>query len=144
MKPCRLFAVSHFSPRDFHSPADGHWPSCFRPVIKQRLKTSITICNAFRNSVNWQLIGNIWTWRVQANTSTTALITTKYSYNSVTILKRFLTFIISKTVKRISSFIRSLSYERSTASSKANSPHRAIWCFLLQFPVSSGFLKDIQ
>jgi len=30
-----------------------------------------------------------------------------------------------------------LSYDRSRASSKANSPHCAIWCSLFQFPVPS-------
>ena len=47
----------------------------------------------------------------------------------------------------IHSFIHSfssLSYDRSTASSKASSPHRAIQSFLLQMRVSSPFLKVIQ
>jgi hypothetical protein len=38
----------------------------------------------------------------------------------------------------------SLSYDRSKASSKANSPHSAIQSFLLQMRVSSPFLKVIQ
>ena len=38
----------------------------------------------------------------------------------------------------------SLSYDRSKASSKANSPHSGIWSFLLQMTVSSPFLKVIQ
>jgi hypothetical protein len=36
---------------------------------------------------------------------------------------------------------RSLSYNRSIPSSKASSPQIAICCFLVQFPVSFGFLK---
>ena len=39
---------------------------------------------------------------------------------------------------------RDLSYERSTASSKASSPHSTIWHFLFQFTVSSPFFKVIQ
>ena len=39
---------------------------------------------------------------------------------------------------------RSLSNDRSFASSKASSLHRAIYCFLAQFPVYSRFLKVIQ
>jgi hypothetical protein len=38
----------------------------------------------------------------------------------------------------------SLSYDRSVASSKANSPHGAIQCSPFQFPVHSLFLKVIQ
>jgi hypothetical protein len=37
----------------------------------------------------------------------------------------------------------SLSYDRSKASSKASSPHSAIYSFLLQIGVSSPFLKVI-
>ena len=36
-----------------------------------------------------------------------------------------------------------LSYDRSTASSIASSPHGAIQCFLIQFPPSTLFLKII-
>ena len=38
----------------------------------------------------------------------------------------------------------SLSYNRSTVSSKASPPHSAIECFRFQFPVSARFLKVIQ
>jgi len=38
----------------------------------------------------------------------------------------------------------SLSYDMSKASSKASSPHSAIYCFLLQMRVFSPFLKVIQ
>jgi hypothetical protein len=38
----------------------------------------------------------------------------------------------------------SLSYDRSNASSKASSPHRAIQSFLFPMRVSSPFLKVIQ
>ena len=36
---------------------------------------------------------------------------------------------------------RSLPYDRSTAPFKASSPQREIYCFLVQFPVSSHFLE---
>ena len=37
-----------------------------------------------------------------------------------------------------------LPYDRSLTSSKASSPHSAIYCFLFQFPVSSLFFKFFQ
>jgi disulfide bond formation protein DsbB len=40
--------------------------------------------------------------------------------------------------------ITTSSYDRSTKSSTASSPHSANWRFLFQFPISSHFLKDIQ
>jgi len=40
--------------------------------------------------------------------------------------------------------IRRLPYERTTASSKTNSPHSAIYCFLFQFPVSPHFHDVIE
>ena len=40
--------------------------------------------------------------------------------------------------------VRSSSYDRSVVSSKASSPHSAMWCFLFQFTISSRFLKVIQ
>jgi hypothetical protein len=45
---------------------------------------------------------------------------------------------------RTQSLFRSLPYYRSAASSKASSPHSAIYCFPLQFPVSSRFPKIIS
>ena len=39
----------------------------------------------------------------------------------------------------LSKLIFCLSYDRSIASSKTNSPECAIWCFLFQFSVSSFF-----
>ena len=46
--------------------------------------------------------------------------------------------------KHITSLIRSLPYDRSTASSKASSPQHAIHCALVHFPVSSRFHKVIK
>ena len=40
--------------------------------------------------------------------------------------------------------LRSLSYDRSTASSKSSSPQIAIWRFLFQFPASHRFRKVIR
>jgi len=53
----------------------------------------------------------------------------------------------SLTFRLLMSYIHSfssLSYDRSKASSKASSPHRAIQSFLFQMRVSSPFLKVIQ
>ena len=47
-------------------------------------------------------------------------------------------------VSRTQSPFRSLPYYKSAASSKASSPHSAIYCFPFQFPVSSRFLKVIN
>ena len=45
---------------------------------------------------------------------------------------------------RIPSFIYSVSYDRSKASSKTSCPHSAIQSFLLQMRISSPFVKVIQ
>jgi hypothetical protein len=40
--------------------------------------------------------------------------------------------------------LRSVSYDSSTASSKASFKESTIWCTLFQFPLSSRFLKIVQ
>jgi len=52
-------------------------------------------------------------------------------------------YVTKFTVRSTHSFC-SLSYHRSRASSKANSPYSAIYCFLLQFPGPALFLKVIN
>jgi len=54
---------------------------------------------------------------------------------------------LNSSVSVHASFIHSLchlSYDRSMAFSKARCPYSVIYCFFLQFPVTSRFLKDIR
>ena len=63
----------------------------------------------------------------------------------VLFVRYFVELIHMRVLKSVRHSFRSVSCDRSIASSsKANPPHIASWRFLVQFPVSTSFLKVIQ
>jgi len=56
----------------------------------------------------------------------------------------FIQSIIHSIIHSFIHSFRSLPYDRPTASSKTSSPHSASYCFYVQFPVPSHFVKVIQ